>query len=108
MFSWHIKPIIKLLDDNDKLVRLTAIRALGRIGSTRAIKALARTLKSDGNETRIEVAHVLGNTNKSKALRPLTEALKDEDESMRRAAIRALAGVINRQQELSNFKFCRW
>jgi HEAT repeat protein len=81
------------LDDAAGHVRLAAIDALGRIGSTAAIPALSALCGGDDAERATAAIAALGNIAGVKVWDALKSALRAEDEERRAAAAQAIAHV---------------
>ncbi len=85
-----VQPAIRLLTSQHKDARLWAAWALGRIGSSDAVPALAACLEDRRSEVRREAALALGAIADDTGLRPLVGALDSRDPETRRAAAEAL------------------
>ena len=83
-----LDPLIAALRDDDRRVRGIAADALGAIGDTRAIPALASALGDPG-----ETATALAKIGNAQAIEALVDALKSEHWSVRRAAAEALVAA---------------
>ncbi|HSE99228.1 MAG TPA: HEAT repeat domain-containing protein, partial [Blastocatellia bacterium] len=83
---------IRQLDSPDPEMRQAAALALGRIGNTRAVPALIKTLSED-EERAIVIAGALARIGDRRAFEPLLELLRHPDAAVRQAAISALNSV---------------
>lgn len=89
-----VVPLILLLLDRNEKVRITAIRALGKIGDSRAIKHLVLSLEDKERNVREAAADVLGEIKDTRAIEPLVKLLDtDTSTSARRAAARILKKI---------------
>ncbi|MCK4905380.1 HEAT repeat domain-containing protein, partial [bacterium] len=71
--------IIVLKDKHSNYARSRAIKVLGKIGDSQALKPLIAVLKDKDWDIRWRTAKALGELGDSSAIKPLTIALKDED-----------------------------
>ena len=92
-------PISALLVDDDETVRAVAARALARIGSEEAVRALARTLDAPSEMTRLRVAENLERVGRP-SVGPLKEALAD----IASLGTRNLKGPVMAAQVLGNLR----
>jgi len=77
--------VINLWDD-DKLVRLAAVDALGSIGDRRAFEHLVRMLGDPDHDVRFACVVALGNLDDKRAIDPLCAACKDPNGYVRTVA----------------------
>lgn len=88
------EPLIKALTDTDKVVRLRAAEALGRLKSRKAVEGLSNRLRFDGEPTvRRQAVRSLETIGESPAVEALIRALDDTDPFVVRLAARALGGL---------------
>ena len=66
------------------------------IGDKRAVEPLINAFKDVNSFFRINVAMALGEIGDARAVEPLTQALKDKDESVQKAAKKALDKIKHR------------
>lgn len=92
-------PIATLLVDDDETVRAVAARALARIGTEEAVRALARTLDAPSEITRLRVAENLERISHP-AVGPLIESLAD----IASLGTRQLNGPVMAAQVLGNLR----
>ena len=92
-------PVAALLIDEDETVRAVAARALARIGTNEAVRALARTLDSPSEITRLRVAE-----NLERVGHPSVEPLKESLADVASLGTRALHGPIMAAQVLGNLR----
>lgn len=73
--------LIKLLNDNNepREIRLNTIEALGKIGESNSIDALAGVLRERDKEIRIAAVEALGKIKDPRAIPSLIDALEDKD-----------------------------
>ena len=82
------------MSDTDAEVRQGAARALGLLGGTSALEALAETLLHDSeSEVRSVAAWALGNTKAPEALDPLITALREGGSNVDPSIVRALRAL---------------
>ncbi len=72
--------LIRLLDDQEPLVRIAAIRALGDAEQFRAVAPLITRLKDPDIHVRTEAARALGLIREQRAIKPLLALLKNPHE----------------------------
>ena len=72
-----VKPLIRILEDNDSAIREATINALCRIGDTRAVEPLITALRHPGWHTREAIIRYLGLIGDPKAVEPLVAILKN-------------------------------
>jgi HEAT repeat protein len=86
--------LIKLLQDNCPLVRVSTAYALGRNTSQEAVKPLIELLNRDWNGyVRKGIVWALGNSSDRRALQPLINALKTDISAVRLWAASGLAQI---------------
>ncbi len=88
-----VEPLIQVLKDKDKDVRLTAARVLGGIGDARAVEPLIQALTDEERVVRMNAATALGRIGDKRAIEPLTDALEDEWSFAQKAAREALEKI---------------
>ena len=79
--------------DNTIEVRIAAIKALGRIGTSQAVKALSGTLRDGGPIIRQVSVEALGEIGSPEAIDILSVASSDWSFDIREAAVNALIGI---------------
>ncbi len=72
--------LVRLLDDEEPLVRIAAIRALGDAEKFRAVAPLIGRLKDLDTDVRTEAARALGLIREQRAIKPLLALLKSPHE----------------------------
>jgi HEAT repeat protein len=92
-------PVAALLVDDDETVRAVAARALARIGTEEAVRALARTLDAPSEITRLRVAENLERLGHP-SVQPLKESLAD----VISLGTRELNGPVMATQVLGNLR----
>jgi HEAT repeat protein len=94
-----VRPILAALGDPSPLVRMQAIRALGRTDPEAAVTELGAVLISDPDPgVRRVAARTLGRLGGRAAQMALEAATGDADEPVRRDITEALARSMRRQQ----------
>lgn len=88
-----VEPLIQLLKDRDRDVRLVAARVLGGMRDTRVVEPLIQVLKDEDRGVRMSAARALGRIGDKRAVEPLTNALEDEDSLVQDAARDALEQI---------------
>ena len=92
-----VEPLLSALENENKDVRSSAVRALGQIGDARAFQPLIKTLEDEDKDVRSSAAVALGQIGDTRAFQPLIDALKDGNENVRSSAVRALGRMGNPQ-----------
>ncbi|TRO47571.1 hypothetical protein E2P65_04195, partial [Candidatus Bathyarchaeota archaeon] len=88
-----VEPMMEALGDQDKEVRSTAVRVLGRLGGRRAIDALTRVLEAEKDESiRWNAVLILGGMGEE-AIGPLVLAMNDPVWEVRESAATSLANM---------------
>ncbi len=90
-------PLTEALGDQDKLVRLSAVRALANLGTPKAIKALIIGLRAPNSDVQQAVKAALIKAG-PQACRPLRDACDDSDVRIRKPAAEILSKIENAQQ----------
>jgi HEAT repeat protein len=85
--------VLAALDDEDRIVRVTASLSLGRIGTPEALKALIALFGSKDVWARRAAAYALENGPCEAGVAILIKALEDPDEEVARLAIFALGEI---------------
>ncbi|UCH71432.1 MAG: HEAT repeat domain-containing protein, partial [Thermoplasmatales archaeon] len=88
-----VEAILPYLKDNDKNVRLKAIKALKKIKDEKVVDLLIQSLKDKDLDIRYEAVMALGKIKNSKALNPLTKLLWDEFLSVQQQVLKALGAI---------------
>ena len=97
---------VKLLDDDDYVVRCRATCILVDLGGEDKVQHVAKVLKHDSNElVRHEAAFSLGQMGYSSGIEPLEDALNDPEESVRHSAVVALSNLEFMKTLCKNEKF---
>ncbi len=91
--SASLKPLLGLLDSEDREVRRWAAYALGRLGDASALEPLVSMLQDPRSEVRQSAARALGNLRDRRTLQPLLKALAGRDPEVRSAAAEALGAL---------------
>jgi HEAT repeat protein len=93
------EPLVKLLKDEDELVRMEAVRALGSLDSESAGRHVLGAFKDPSIPVRttavMSLRKVTKNEEAEEAIDAFVEALRDEDWHVRAAAVSGLAGYVN-------------
>lgn len=89
----YLDIVTSKLEDTNKYVRLRAVKALGVIGDTKAVKLLIKALKDEYEGVRTLAARGLGNIGDPRAVELLIEALKDKSEHVRADATVSLGRI---------------
>ncbi len=82
--------LIEALEIGDTVLKINAARALGRLGSQKAVKPLINTADDDDPMVRKSAILALGMIGDSRAAKYLEKKLDDDNEGVRRAALDAL------------------
>lgn len=88
-----IDSLLRNLSEGDVALRKRSVYPLARIGTERALAALADALEDEHPEVRREAAYALGDAGATSAVWLLSGSLNDEDRRVRIAAIEALADI---------------
>jgi peptidyl-prolyl cis-trans isomerase B (cyclophilin B) len=83
--------LIAMLADNDAHVRLSALRAAGRIGRTDVVREVIAGLDDTSDAVKTAAAEALGYLGDESAVEPLTRALNTGSARVREAVLFALA-----------------
>ncbi len=96
-----IDPLLKLLDEENDLLRFDVILALGNLGYTEIFDQVSEFLTNKGNpaQLRIDAAEALGNMRDERAIEPMTKVFLDstdnastlDDEIVRQCVTTALS-----------------
>jgi HEAT repeat protein len=78
---------------SDPVLRLGAVRAMGRTADPRWTDRLMPVLGSDDPQLRVEAAHALGEIEDERAVTPLVELLEDPEPDVQLAVIQALGQI---------------
>jgi len=78
---------------SDPVLRLGAVRAMGRTADPRWTDRLMPVLGSDDPQLRVEAAHELGEIEDERAVTPLVELLEDPEPDVQLAVIQALGQI---------------
>ena len=93
-YTTGVPVLLKALQDQDALVRESAVKAFGLMAGKEAVKPLLGLLADDkSNQVRRAVAQVLGDMGKTDALEGLIARLDDVDSSVSYAALKALRKI---------------
>lgn len=86
------KPLIRLAGDSPKLVRLSAVKAIGRLGIQSASQTLHTLLKQDKDpEVRVASLHALALTEDKQMDKAIEQALSDSEKEVRVAGLDLMA-----------------
>ncbi len=88
-----VDPLVGLLNDPNPETRQEAARALGLIGSVRAIGPLLEKLSDENNDVRFKAIESLGKIGSEDAVAPLIDILDDGTEDTTRSAAFALGRI---------------
>jgi diguanylate cyclase (GGDEF)-like protein len=88
-----VKPLIQILESENKGSLIKAIEVLGRIKDEKAVEALIYALRSKSLEAQIKAAKALGEIRDKRAVEPLIQALRDKNEDLRLQAAKALGEI---------------
>jgi HEAT repeat protein len=78
---------------SDPVLRVGAVRGMGRSADPRWTDRLMPVLGSDDPDLRLEAAHALGEIEDERAVTPLVEMVSDPDQEVRLAVIEALGRI---------------
>jgi HEAT repeat protein len=86
--------LIEALMDRNRMIRLNATEALGKIGNERAVEPLIKTLENDWDfVVRLFATEALGKIGDARAVEPLIMVLYNADTTIRIAAAEALGMI---------------
>ena len=88
-----IPGLLKLVEDSDPFVRISAADALGNIGDDRAISGLLKLVEDSDPFVRSSVAEALGNIGDDRAIPGLLKLVEDSHPFARRKARDALGNI---------------
>jgi HEAT repeat protein len=91
--SGALEPRLELLFTEVTELRWWAVKALGLLGSERAVGLLVAALRDENSEVRWRAARALGQVRSRQAVKPLLAVLADDDERMRLHAVRSLGQI---------------
>jgi len=86
--------VVRLLDDDNRGVRLEAIQCLGKLKATEAIAGLCAALRDPDLKIQTAAIDALIQIHDASAVPHLVEVLKDESEQARRGAVEVLNEVV--------------
>ncbi len=87
----HTADVVRLIESNDPVVSLGAIRLAGRLRTTAAVPALARAIRTADSARRVEVVQALAGIGSTGALQAIETVLEDSERDVRVAALKAVA-----------------
>jgi HEAT repeat protein len=85
--------LLKVIEDEDWVIRQGASQALGKIGDPQAVEPLIHALGDKNQWIRQYAAEALGLIGDKRAVEPLVEALKDDNPNVRKVAAEALVSI---------------
>ncbi|NVM01262.1 MAG: HEAT repeat domain-containing protein [Candidatus Helarchaeota archaeon] len=88
-----IEILLPYLKDDDKNVRLKAIKALKKIKDEKVVDLLIQSLKDKDSDIKYEAVKVLGKIKNPKAVNPLTKLLWDEFLSVQQQVLKVLGAI---------------
>ena len=88
-----VPPLLNVVKDSEYVFRKSAMKALGQIGGTRALKFLIATLQNQDHPLRMDAATALGQIGNARAVESLIEVLKDKDAEVAAAATESLGQI---------------
>jgi len=88
-----VEPLIKMLGDEQWIVRLAAARSLGEINDAKATGPLVKALADKDAAVRVQAALSLGRIRDKKAIEPLIQVLRDRVQGVVEAAAEALESI---------------
>lgn len=91
--SAAVLPLVKLLWEQNLLVRIEALEALGKLRATAALGLITRTLRDTDPFVRDAAARALGAIRDARGIPPLIEALRDEHPRVVESAARSLGAI---------------
>jgi HEAT repeat protein len=96
--SRAVKPLLRMLEDENANIRQTAVAALGEIGSAQVIKPLINVLKDENADVRATAATALGEVGDTQATAPLIKMIgttyqKDKNPEVRKHVVEALGKI---------------
>lgn len=86
-----VEPLLGLLDEEDRDIKIYAINSLGRIGDPQALKPLSKFLKHKDTRIRKSLVYALDGIDHPKCLKLLHNALNDEEYMVWYEACKVLA-----------------
>ncbi len=105
--SWIIVDyLLKMVESEDKSLRMNAAIALGRMGDERGVDALIATLDDVSPKVRSAAATALGMIGDDRATEPLLNLLKDSNIKVRRAALESLNDLHITAKHVDQIKYC--
>lgn len=103
--SWVIvEYLLKMLESEDKSLRMNAAIALGRMGDERGVEPLIETLNDTSPKVRSASATALGMIGDNRATDPVLTLLKDTNIKVRRAALEALNDLDITEKHIDRIK----
>ena len=94
-----VEHLMDIINSNDTMVHEEAMKALEKIGDSRAVDSLVRHLDRYQKEATL-AADILGNLGDSRAVPPLIKALNHSDNRVRRSAAEALV-KLNKEKKIN-------
>lgn len=92
----NIGKLIRALSyKKERSVRWEAAKALGRIGSTKAVKSLIAALRDEEHYVRGRAVEALGKIGDTRAVEPLIAVLEDDNYEVRRKTAKSLGNIGN-------------
>ncbi|MBC8228461.1 HEAT repeat domain-containing protein [bacterium] len=102
-----VPALISAIRDEDRRLRRTAVRVLGRIGNKAAVPVLSSALRDKHAAVRTSAAEALGAIGSAAAVPALQEALSDKSKHVRHKAQLALRNIGNLEKwntQLPNYQ----
>jgi HEAT repeat protein len=91
--SRNVLPLIRLLREPSRLVRIEALEALGNLEATNALGFIKEILRDEDPQLRDAAARALGRLGDTRCVKPLVAALTDEAPRVVESAARALGRI---------------
>lgn len=106
----YLLPLISAAEDKDDATRVHAIAAMGAMNSEDSVPHLVKALRDPIELVRIRAAIALGRTNSRPAVPYLIDLLSNEDEkeSVKKAGVRALIGILGVRPEKAILEAKTW
>ena len=96
--SYSVDPLIGLLGSIRPVVRSGAARALGKLGTKRAVNPLIALLRDRNTDVRIDAIYALRHIGDKRGLDAVASLARDTDPEIARAAEQALSGAGYQEQ----------
>lgn len=98
--------LLKIVESEDKSLRMNATIALGRVGDARGINKLIEILNDTSPKIRSAAATSLGMIGEDKAINPLLALLGDNNIGVKRAALESLNDLNIKEKHVDEIENC--